>query len=34
VPPERRDSDYLGRFLETDIAKWKAPSKASGIAAD
>ena len=34
VPPERRGSDYLARFLKDDIEKWKAPIRASGIAAD
>jgi tripartite-type tricarboxylate transporter receptor subunit TctC len=32
VVPERRSSDYLGKFVAGEIAKWAAPIKASGIA--
>ena len=32
VAPERRSSEYLGRFLASEIKKWEGPIKASGIA--
>lgn len=34
VAPERRSPEYLAGFLKDDIAKWTAPIKASGIAAN
>ena len=34
VPPERRSTAYLARFLPTEIAKWIAPIKASGATLD
>jgi len=34
VPPERRSSEYLGKFVVTEIAKWAGPIKASGVTAD
>jgi tripartite-type tricarboxylate transporter receptor subunit TctC len=32
--PERRSPDYLERFVESEIQKWAAPIKASGISVD
>ena len=32
--PERRSSAYLGRLVESEIAKWAGPIKASGVTAD
>jgi tripartite-type tricarboxylate transporter receptor subunit TctC len=34
VPPERRSSEYLGRFVAGEIAKWAGPIKASGVHVD
>jgi tripartite-type tricarboxylate transporter receptor subunit TctC len=34
VPPERRSSEYLAKFVDTEIAKWAGPVKASGLATD
>jgi tripartite-type tricarboxylate transporter receptor subunit TctC len=34
VAPERRSSDYLARFVATEIDKWAVPIKASGISVD
>jgi tripartite-type tricarboxylate transporter receptor subunit TctC len=34
IAPERRSSDYLQKFVESEIEKWAAPIKASGISAD
>jgi hypothetical protein len=34
VPPERRSSEYLGKFVVSEIAKWAGPIKASGVTAD
>jgi hypothetical protein len=34
VGPERRSSDYLARFVVTEIEKCAAPIKASGVQAD
>jgi tripartite-type tricarboxylate transporter receptor subunit TctC len=34
VPPERRSPDYLQKFVESEIEKWAAPLRASGVAAD
>ena len=31
VAPEQRSSDYLAGFLKSEIAKWAAPIKASGV---
>lgn len=31
VAPERRSPEYLAQFLATEIKKWEAPIKASGI---
>ena len=30
VAPERRSPEYLAKFVETEIAKWAGPIKASG----
>jgi tripartite-type tricarboxylate transporter receptor subunit TctC len=32
--PERRSPEYLERFVESEIKKWAAPIKASGISVD
>jgi tripartite-type tricarboxylate transporter receptor subunit TctC len=32
--PERRSPEYLRAFLETEIARWAAPVKASGVSSD
>jgi tripartite-type tricarboxylate transporter receptor subunit TctC len=34
VSPERRGSDYLAQLVSNELAKWAAPIKASGAAAD
>jgi tripartite-type tricarboxylate transporter receptor subunit TctC len=34
IAPERRTSEYLGRFVASEIEKWAAPIKASGVSAD
>jgi tripartite-type tricarboxylate transporter receptor subunit TctC len=34
VAPERRSPQYLGKFVESEIAKWAGPIKASGVTAD
>jgi tripartite-type tricarboxylate transporter receptor subunit TctC len=34
VPSERRSSEYLGKFVVSEIAKWAGPIKASGVTAD
>ena len=34
VPPDERSSEYLQKFLESEIAKWAKEIKASGIAPD
>ena len=31
VPPERRSSEYLGKFVVSEIEKWSVPIKASGV---
>jgi len=31
VAPERRSSEYLGDFVKSEIVKWAAPIKASGV---
>jgi hypothetical protein len=34
VSPERRSSEYLQKFVESEIKKWTAPIKASGVSMD
>jgi tripartite-type tricarboxylate transporter receptor subunit TctC len=34
VGPERRSSEYLGRFVASEIEKWSGPIRASGVQAD
>ena len=34
VPPERRSSQYLGKFVAAEISKWAAPIRASGVHID
>jgi len=34
VAPDRRSSDYMRRFLVSEIARWAATIKASGVAMD
>jgi tripartite-type tricarboxylate transporter receptor subunit TctC len=34
VLPERRSSEYLQKFVESEIKKWAAPIKASGVSMD
>jgi tripartite-type tricarboxylate transporter receptor subunit TctC len=34
VPPDERSSEYLQKFLQSEIAKWAKTIKASGIALD
>jgi tripartite-type tricarboxylate transporter receptor subunit TctC len=34
VGPERRSSEYLARFVVSEIKRWEAPIKASGVQAD
>ena len=34
IAPERRSPAYLQKFVESEIEKWAAPIKASGISAD
>jgi tripartite-type tricarboxylate transporter receptor subunit TctC len=34
VPPERRGPDYLAGFVRSEIDKWAAPIRASGITAE
>jgi tripartite-type tricarboxylate transporter receptor subunit TctC len=34
VPPDRTSSDYLKRFVASEIKKWAAPIKASGVSVD
>jgi tripartite-type tricarboxylate transporter receptor subunit TctC len=34
VPPERRSSEYLGKFVAGEISKWATPIKASGVHID
>jgi tripartite-type tricarboxylate transporter receptor subunit TctC len=34
VAPERRTPEYLGTFVESEIAKWAGPIKAAGVSAD
>ena len=32
--PERRSSDYLQKFVESEIEKWAGPIKAAGVTAE
>ncbi len=34
VPPNQRTPEYLGSFVESEIKKWEAPIKASGVQVD
>ena len=34
IAAERRTPEYLGKFVESEIEKWAAPIKASGVSAD
>ena len=34
VPPEQRTPAYLATFLKSEIEKWAAPIKASGVTVD
>ncbi len=34
VAPERRSSDYLAKFVISEIARWAGPIKASGVSMD
>lgn len=34
VAPERRSSDYLEKFVASEIARWAKPIKASGVSLD
>ena len=34
VTPDRTGNDYLKRFVSTEIEKWAAPIKASGVSVD
>ena len=34
VSPKRRSSEYLQKFVESEIKKWAAPIKASGVSMD
>ena len=34
VAPERRSSEYLREFVASEIARWAAPIKASGVSLD
>jgi tripartite-type tricarboxylate transporter receptor subunit TctC len=34
VAPERRSPDYLSKFVVSEIARWAAPIKASGVSMD
>jgi hypothetical protein len=34
VPADRRSSDYLKRFVESEIAKWAVIVRASGVSLD
>ncbi len=34
VAPERRSSDYLAKFVVSEIARWAGPIKASGVSMD
>ena len=32
--PERRNPDYLGKLVQSELEKWAAPVKASGASTD
>jgi tripartite-type tricarboxylate transporter receptor subunit TctC len=32
--PDRRSPEYLGKYVESEIKKWEAPIKASGVTVD
>ena len=34
VPPERRSTDYLAKFVVSEIERWGAPLKAAGVTAE
>jgi tripartite-type tricarboxylate transporter receptor subunit TctC len=34
VAPERRSSDYLAKFVVSEIARWAGPIRASGVSMD
>jgi len=34
VAPDRRSPEYLGNFVKSEITKWAAPIKASGVAVE
>jgi tripartite-type tricarboxylate transporter receptor subunit TctC len=34
APPERRSTEYLASFIRSEIAKWTAPIRASGVKLD
>jgi tripartite-type tricarboxylate transporter receptor subunit TctC len=34
VPEDRATPEYLGQFLKSEIEKWAAPIKASGVSVD
>lgn len=34
VPPEQRTPEYLASFVKSEIKKWEAPIKASGVSVD
>jgi tripartite-type tricarboxylate transporter receptor subunit TctC len=34
VSPERTTPEYLGKFVQSEIAKWEKPIKAAGVSAD
>ncbi len=34
IAPERRSPEYLQKFVESEIAKWAVPIRASGLEVD
>jgi len=34
TPPEKRSPEFLGKYVESEIAKWAVPAKASGATAN
>jgi hypothetical protein len=34
VSPDRTTSEYLGKFVQSEIEKWAKPIKAAGVSAD
>ena len=34
VPPERRSTDYLAKFVASEVDRWAVPIKAAGIRID